>query len=83
MRVRGALCYYRHASLEEWLPMSGTRILGILLVVVGVIVGDVMVSLAVSKAEAKFYMALLGVAVGSLICVLGIAIAWPVKRRKR
>lgn len=61
--------------------MSGTRVLGILIVVLGVIIGDVLVSLALSRAEAKLYMALLGVAVGSIICVLGIAIAWPVRRK--
>jgi len=83
LQASGTLCYHRHASLEGRLPVSGTRVLGILLVVIGVVVGDIMVSLAMSRAEAKLYMTLLGLAVGGLICVLGIAIAWPVRRGKR
>ncbi len=54
-----------------WAPplecgLSGTTILGILLIAAGVVIGDILATLALNRAASRLDMVLVGVATGSV-----------------
>ncbi len=56
--------------------MSWTTILGILLIAVGVVLADILVTLAMERAASKLYMALAGGAMASIPVIVGGIMVW-------